>query len=128
MFSKLKHYVNSFSPQKPNDQQTDQLVKSQPVPLPIPLFSSPDALPVPLSSVVFKNEATTPNQITFSLDSIWRPKRSTLPPIQPIVFEEDKDTWKNIQSNTGTFLIKRHEICWKMLHENNIDLGRGAEV
>ena len=37
--------------------------------------------------------------------------------------------WKtNISANAGQPLIRRYEGMWIKLHENNIDLGRAAEV
>ena len=134
MFSKLKNYVNSFSPQKPTQSNNDppvnttELSKSQPTALAQPItftMAAPTGIP---ASPSITNDNAANSQLTFSLDSIWRPKKTSLPAVQPIVFEEEKDSWKNIQSNAGTFLIKRYEICWKLLHENNIDLAREAEV
>lgn|SRR3990167_6114343 len=94
--------------------------QSQPVSAPsIKSLQTKEKLPDPK---ILKPAPLTPS--TFSLDSLFKSKK----PVAPIDYDIPLQLWKNLPSNNGLFLIRRNENIWNMIHENNIDLARAAEV
>ena len=101
----------------------NEKAKSTPPPSPaIPVNPSPTASPL---RKVENNEP--------ELSIPWKTSLDSILPLKTTTDIEDSDIplslWKtNITATAGQYIIRRYENMWNDCHENNIDLGRAAEV